>query len=159
MARPSWNAAGILSGALPDAPCGKWISSSRNEIRELEESPTMKSRWASVPSENELVVSSAGEAYDAQARNLKRCGEEFTSTERRRKCQRRKARRSRARAEKENKSNYRANCISGRWWRGMQASDYSRQPPSAFARVRSSFGERVPPWLWPFRFSPHISAN
>lgn len=85
------------------------------------------------------IVSRAGEAYDAQARNLKRCGEEFSSTERRRKWQRKKARRSRTRVEKENRTSYCADCISGRWWRGTQASNCSWQPPSAFTRARPSF--------------------
>ena len=92
------------------------------------------------------IVSRAGEAYDAQARSLKRCGEEFASTERRRKWQRRKARRSRTRVEKENRTNYCANGSSGRWWRGTQASNCSRQPPSAFTRTRSSFASAMR-WL------------
>jgi hypothetical protein len=65
-----------------------------------------KCEVGSVSREHELVVSRAGEAYDAQARSLKRRGEEFTSTERRSKWRRRKARRSRIRVEKKNRTNY-----------------------------------------------------
>jgi hypothetical protein len=106
-------------------------------------------RWGSVSREHELVVSRAGEAYDAQARSLKKRGEESTSTERRRKWQRRKARRSRTRVEKENRTNYCANCISGRWWRGTQASNCSWQPPSAFTRARSERRDGAYPLLKP----------